>query len=62
VKNPAADTFWPQPLQPKLHITDADFLSITRNGKLCDEEGGLGEREFELVMREQVAPILCNYF
>ncbi len=44
----------PQPFQPKLHMTDADFLSITRNGKLCDNEGGLGEREFELVMREQV--------
>jgi hypothetical protein len=44
----------PQPFQPKLHMTDADFLSITLNGKLCDNEGGLGEREFELVMREQV--------
>ncbi len=36
-------------------MTDADFLSITRNGRLCDEEGGLGEKEFELVMREQVS-------
>ena len=36
-------------------MTDADFLSITLNGKLCDREGGLGEHEFELVMREQVA-------
>ncbi len=44
-----------QPFKPKLHMTDADFLSITRNGKLCDDEGGLGEREFELVMREQVS-------
>jgi hypothetical protein len=37
-------------------MTDADFLSITLNGKLCDAEGGLGEREFELVMRKQVHP------
>ena len=37
-------------------MTDADFLSITHNLKLCDHEGGLGEREFELVMREQVRP------
>jgi hypothetical protein len=44
----------PQPFKPKLHMTDADFLSITRNGKLCDGEGGLGEQEFERVMREQV--------
>ena len=36
-------------------MSDADFLSMTHNGKLCDAEGGLGEREFELVMREQVA-------
>jgi hypothetical protein len=36
-------------------MTDADFLSITHNGKLCDDEGGLGEHAFELVMREQVA-------
>ena len=43
-----------QPFQPKLHMTDADFHSITLNGKLCDEEGGLGWKEFELVMREQV--------
>ena len=35
-------------------MTDADFLSITRNGRLCDGDGGLGAHEFELVMREQV--------
>ena len=35
-------------------MTDADFLSITLNGKLCDGEGGLGLQEFERVMREQV--------
>ncbi len=27
-------------------MTDADFLSITRGGRLCDGEGGLGKREF----------------
>ena len=36
-------------------MTDADFLSITLNGKLCDGEGGLGLQEFERVMREQVS-------
>ena len=45
----------PQPFQPKLHMTDADFLSITHSGRLCDDEGGLGEHAFELIMREQVA-------
>ena len=45
-----------QPFQPKLHLTDEDFLSITHNGQLCDAEGGLGLKEFELVMRDQVPP------
>jgi hypothetical protein len=36
-------------------MTDADFHSITLNGKLCDGEGGLGLKEFEQVMREQVS-------
>ena len=45
---------WLQPFQPKLHMTDEDFLSITHNGRLCDAEGGLGLKEFELVMRNQV--------
>ncbi len=36
-------------------MTEADFHSITRNGELCDGDGGLGPREFELVMRKQVA-------
>ncbi len=51
----------PQPFQPKLHLTDADFHSITRNGELCDEDGGLGAQEFELVLREQVYRIVCNF-
>jgi hypothetical protein len=42
-----------QPFQPKLHMTDADFRSITRNGQLCDKAGGIGASEFDLVMREQ---------
>ncbi len=42
-----------QPFQPKLHMTDADFRTITRNGQLCDGAGGIGPAEFDLVMREQ---------
>jgi hypothetical protein len=38
-------------------MTEADFHSITRNGELCDGEGGLGPREFELVMRKQVVRV-----
>ncbi len=43
-----------QPFRPKLHMTEADFQGITRGGRLCDPEGGIGCKEFELVMREQV--------
>jgi hypothetical protein len=43
-----------QPFQPKLHMTEEDFLSITHNGQLCDSEGGLGLKEFDHVMRDQV--------
>ena len=35
-------------------MTDADFVSITRNGQLCDKEGELGPHEFDQVMRELV--------
>jgi hypothetical protein len=35
-------------------MTDADFLSITDNGRLCDAEGALRRREFEEAMRAQV--------
>ena len=46
-----------QPLKPTLHMTEADFQGITRGGRLCNAEGGLGYREFELVMREQVGQV-----
>ncbi len=35
-------------------MTEEDFLSITHNGQLCDSEGGLGLKEFDNVMRDQV--------
>jgi hypothetical protein len=35
-------------------MTDADFDSITLNGRMCAANGTLGYREFELVLREQV--------
>ena len=44
-----------QPFQPKLHMTDADFRTITLNGVLCDKAVGLGAVEFEQVMREQAS-------
>ncbi len=40
-------------------MTEADFHSITRSGALCDAEGGLGVREFELVMRDQESFVEC---
>ena len=34
-------------------MTASDFSSVTQNGALCDDAGGLGPREFEAVIREQ---------
>ena len=44
----------PQDFHPRIHITDSDFVSITDDGRLCDENGQLGPAEFEAVIRRQV--------
>ena len=35
---PAAQDF-----EPRIHVTDSDFASITENGRLCDENGQMGQ-------------------
>ena len=44
-----------QAFEPKIHMTDSDFMSITRNGALCGADGRLGREGFELLMREQAS-------
>eukprot|EP00292_Cryptomonas_paramecium_P000167 CAMPEP_0113678112 /NCGR_PEP_ID=MMETSP0038_2-20120614/9720_1 /TAXON_ID=2898 /ORGANISM="Cryptomonas paramecium" /LENGTH=379 /DNA_ID=CAMNT_0000595621 /DNA_START=655 /DNA_END=1791 /DNA_ORIENTATION=- /assembly_acc=CAM_ASM_000170 len=43
---------------PKIHLTDLDFMSLTDNLKLCDEDGQLGLKEFEVVMRRQMRQLV----
>ena len=39
---------------PRIHVTESDFMILTRNGALCDANGTLGFKEFEVCMREQI--------
>ena len=43
-----------QDFSSPLHLSDSDFIAITRNGDLARPNGTLGPEEFELVMREQL--------
>ncbi len=43
-----------QDFTPRIHVSDSDFMAITRNGALCRPNGGLGPAEFEVVMRDQL--------
>ena len=42
-----------QDFNPRIHITESDFVSITDDGRLCDANGQLGPAEFEAVIRRQ---------
>ena len=44
----------PQDFNPRIHITDSDFASITLDGSLCDSRGQLGPDGFAEVIRRQV--------
>ena len=37
-----------QNFRPRMHLTHSDFASITEEGRLCDPNGHLGPREFEV--------------
>ena len=37
-----------QNFRPRMHLTHSDFASITEEGRLCDHNGHLGPREFEV--------------
>ena len=45
-----------QDFSPRIHLSEEDFLVMTRGGGLLDEEGMLRMGAFEEVMREQVRP------
>ncbi len=43
-----------QNFRPWIHVTPADFDSLTRNRALCEADGTLSPESFESMMREQV--------
>jgi hypothetical protein len=43
-----------QNFRPWIHVTPADFDSLTRNRTLCEADGTLTPQRFESMMREQV--------
>jgi hypothetical protein len=38
----------------RVHVSQSDFVTITRNGALCNAQGGIGAKEFETIIRGQV--------
>mmetsp|Transcript_52972 Transcript_52972/g.139581 ORF Transcript_52972/g.139581 Transcript_52972/m.139581 type:complete len:651 (-) Transcript_52972:1867-3819(-) len=40
--------------KPRIYVSDSDFVGITKDGALCNQQGLLGPDEFERVMREQI--------
>ena len=43
-----------QDMTPPIFVSDSDFIAITKDSTLCNEQGHLGPKEFENVMREQI--------
>jgi hypothetical protein len=35
-------------------MSESDFMDMTKNGELCNENGGIGSREFESIMRGEL--------
>ncbi len=42
----------------RIHMSESDFVNITRNGELCNAEGEIGIREFEAIMRKEMMSYL----
>ena len=43
-----------QDLQPRIHLTEADFKVMTRKGAHCSAKGRMSPVQFEAAIREQV--------
>jgi hypothetical protein len=42
----------------RIHMSESDFVGMTRNGALCNEAGEIGAREFESIMRGEIVTYL----
>ena len=43
-----------QNFTPRIHLSEADFANMTMNGALCNHDGELDLKAFELMIREQI--------
>eukprot|EP00291_Cryptomonas_curvata_P025007 CAMPEP_0172175582 /NCGR_PEP_ID=MMETSP1050-20130122/14314_1 /TAXON_ID=233186 /ORGANISM="Cryptomonas curvata, Strain CCAP979/52" /LENGTH=495 /DNA_ID=CAMNT_0012847713 /DNA_START=581 /DNA_END=2068 /DNA_ORIENTATION=- len=41
-------------LDPRIHLSESDFLDFTENGELCNSAGEIGPMEFETIMRRKI--------
>ncbi len=39
---------------PRIHLSESDFMDITGNGALCNAIGDIGQVEFESIMRREM--------
>ena len=38
----------------RIHMSESDFMDMTRNGALCNEASEIGAREFETILRGEI--------
>ena len=46
------------PQDHRIHMSESDFMDITRNGEFCNARGEIGQGEFQAIMRREVPPLL----
>jgi hypothetical protein len=39
---------------PRIHLSESDFMDITGNGAFCNANGDIGQVEFESIMRREM--------
>jgi hypothetical protein len=42
----------------RIHMSESDFMDMTRNGALCNAAGEIGAQEFETIMRGEIITYL----
>jgi hypothetical protein len=42
----------------RIHMSESDFVDMTRNGELCIATGEIGSQEFESIMRGEIITYL----
>ncbi len=45
------------PQDRRIYLSESDFMNITNNGTLCNDNGEIGLEQFHAIMRSEVPPI-----